>query len=550
MGRHSSDQTSSSSRARAGLALLLAGGVTAAAALAVPTLVGGTDRDSAQARGASSSPSASACPAPVELTAAPGTQAALGALSDAALGPGCATITVATGSSTATARWSATAGTSPATAWVGSSPVVLVGTAKQARSRGWERSAVSTEALRKAVGVSGIRLRSADPTRSDVALAGLTALAGTAYGGSLPSSIRYGAPEAADLGVIRLEHSLSPTVDEAAVLPEVTDAATFDKTVGFAVSTEASAAAFAAAHPQVSLVAAPIGPGAAVGLVIEAPEGASAAVRDAVTRIRELASGAAGGPILAAHGIRASTGGPAPTIPSSLTGSAGAAASAALPAQGAEGARAFWGAITTRISTLAVMDFSGSMVEALPGGEVAKIDILRKLAVDAYALASPRARSGLWGFTTVPGTAEPRVLKLAPLRVNMTRRDGTTHAQATVASFKKVAPRGGTPLYEAIRDAYSYAVDEYDPGFVNQILVVTDGADEDSTSTVDLKALKSFLSKTVNPKKPVRIIIVALNPKQNMSAMTAIARLTGGKAVSATTVSAVPRAVEEGLFTA
>lgn len=205
-----------------------------------------------------------------------------------------------------------------------------------------------------------------------------------------------------------------------------------------------------------------------------------------------------------------------------------------------------WSLMRTRISTLVVLDTSGSMDEGMPGGKASKIDVVRALAAQSYRVASPLARSGIVTFRADAG--KPAITTVAPLRRNDTAVGSTIHSSASTAALAKVPVGGGTPLFEAIRTAYDTATENYDPGYVNQVLVLTDGKNEDTTSRLTEAQLRAHLSKTYDEDKPVRIVAIAFNP-EDLKVLSRIVSPTKGKAVSAQTMAQVPEAVRLGLFT-
>ena len=394
----------------------------------------------------------------------------------------------------------------------------------------------------------GFTIDSPDPSTSAIGAAAFANLAGVANGGPLTAALDYADPSPGEMAVIKLEHALVTDQRKDAALPALKSLKESVARASAYVTTEADLARYAAADPVVAMTGFPIAGGrAALAWSVGVPAKADKATTDAAAELNRALATTAGRAALAAAGLRP-PGGPVPTaqapgvVPASLPADATPLTTAERTTVAGQ-----WTLMRTRISTLAVLDASGSMRDLMPGSTIPKIDVVRGLAVQSYKVASPKARSGIWAFHTNT-TLEPVIDKLAPLQRNDTMVGSVPHSLAAAASLGANSVGGGTPLYQAVRDAYTYANAQYDPAYVNQILVLTDGRNEDSSSTVTAEALIAHLKKSFDPKKPVRIICIALNP-DDLKTLEQIAAPTGGKAVSAGTMAEVPEAVRIGLFT-
>ena len=71
------------------------------------------------------------------------------------------------------------------------------------------------------------------------------------------------------------------------------------------------------------------------------------------------------------------------------------------------------------------------------------------------------------------------------------------------------AERTGTGLYDTILAAYKAATASWRPGEANQVVVFTDGRNEDDPVSIGLQQLATELKKAADPKRPVELTVVA-----------------------------------------
>ncbi len=89
----------------------------------------------------------------------------------------------------------------------------------------------------------------------------------------------------------------------------------------------------------------------------------------------------------------------------------------------------------------------------------------------------------------------------------------------------------------------------YAKGYTNQLIVLSDGANRDSSSAATLDGLLRYLRQARDPKRPVRIVCIGYGADADIKALTKIAETTGGRAALAKTPEEVPDAVRLALFT-
>lgn len=399
-----------------------------------------------------------------------------------------------------------------------------------------------------------LRVAIPEPTTSVTGALGFAALATAAAGGTLPSTIDYAKPTKAQRGVIFTEHGIAATAkDDLAALralgPLGAKVAPDDpKGPGVTVTTEAALVAHARTSPAGGLVALHLGEGA---LGISSPLVTVSAARAA--EIGDLASyltSDAGQQAVADAGLRAAGRAPDPAV-LSAAGLATTPAVATPVVNDATQVTTFtqtFAFMHQRISSLVVLDASGSMTDRVQGSEVSKIDLVRRLARATLTVSSPNARSGLVVFQS--GALNRIEIRTAvPLARNGSVRAGVVHSERMVKAVDAVKASGGTPLYNAIRLAYRQAQAKWDKNYVNQIVVLSDGANQDAVGSISLKQLLATLRSEADPRRPVKVILIGYGAGADLTALRTIAKAVKGKVGVIRTLGDVETATREALFT-
>lgn len=184
-----------------------------------------------------------------------------------------------------------------------------------------------------------------------------------------------------------------------------------------------------------------------------------------------------------------------------------------------------------RISSMIVLDASGSMLQPLPGTDKSKIQVIREAGVQSIKIASPRARTGLVSFHS--DDQDNMIVKLdQPIGVNGQIERGRPHSSWVHQRLINMRVGGGTPLYNGIRLAYSHLAKNYAPGQVNQLVVLSDGRNQDANGSISLQRLLNYIERTKDPEKPLRVIAVGIGMDADMAALQQIADATDGRAVA------------------
>ena len=138
---------------------------------------------------------------------------------------------------------------------------------------------------------------------------------------------------------------------------------------------------------------------------------------------------------------------------------------------------------------------------------------------------------GLWVFSTAQqGKRDYR--EVLPMRRLDSTVGGSSQASMLGAALDTMPSevRGDTGLYDTVLAAYREAQRNYNPGRENSVVVVTDGANEDTTGGISLDGLLGELRRLQGNGKPVSVVLVGVGPSTNLDAMRKIAQATGGSA--------------------
>jgi hypothetical protein len=243
-------------------------------------------------------------------------------------------------------------------------------------------------------------------------------------------------------------------------------------------------------------------------------------------RDRLAAQGLRGPDGVGGSGFNAPRGAPVDVTPSPPRGgqndqASGGAAAGGLDTAAVDRALKTWTTITAPARMLAVIDVSGSMKEQVPtAGNKTRLQVTVEAALRGLALLDDSWALGTWEFSTnLVGNRDWReLLPIGPLSAQRTR------AQQVLSQLR---PRADTGLYDTMLAAYKRVLDGYDPGRVNSIVMMTDGENDDPSGGLSLDGLLGEMKKLVDPKKPIRVIMIGIGTDVSESAMKAIAETAG-----------------------
>lgn len=186
--------------------------------------------------------------------------------------------------------------------------------------------------------------------------------------------------------------------------------------------------------------------------------------------------------------------------------------------------------VTVRSARLTtVVDVSGSMQSAVPGGGGSRLDATKASLLRAIDQFSQDEEIGLWEFATgLDGPHDYReIVPTAKLGAPVGGESNQRVRLSKAFQALKPMPNGATGLYDATLAVYRSAQASYVRGKLNAVVVLTDGADQDQHS-ISRSALISRLKEARDAKRPVPLIAIAIGPSADGRELDEIAEVTGG----------------------
>lgn len=193
-------------------------------------------------------------------------------------------------------------------------------------------------------------------------------------------------------------------------------------------------------------------------------------------------------------------------------------------------------------TTLAVIDTSGSMVVQVAGsGGRTRLDVAVAALQEAYTLAAQDSNLGLWQFSrALEGDADYR--ELVPIGPMSEPIDGVSRRNALSARSAELKADGDTGLYDTALAAFRKLTAAYTPGRPNQVVLLTDGRNEDQGS-ISLDDLIATLRQEFNPERPVHLITIAYGDQADTQALQRISTVTDAKSYPALDENSVSQVI-------
>jgi Ca-activated chloride channel homolog len=175
---------------------------------------------------------------------------------------------------------------------------------------------------------------------------------------------------------------------------------------------------------------------------------------------------------------------------------------------------AAWNVKDRRSSTLLVIDVSGSMSAAAPGSRTPLIQLVQRGALAVGRLLPDESALGLWAFGSRldPPRDYQVLLATEPLSAR--------HRQDLSRAVSKLTTRAtGTGLYDTILASYRSATATYRKGLGNQVVVFTDGRNEDDLGSINAQQLGAALRRATDEKRPVELTVVAFGSQPEVKVL-------------------------------
>jgi Ca-activated chloride channel family protein len=168
-----------------------------------------------------------------------------------------------------------------------------------------------------------------------------------------------------------------------------------------------------------------------------------------------------------------------------------------------------WHVLTTwhpdqrRANILVVVDVSASQGNTAPGSNVPLFQVVQQGVTQLATLLPPTSHLGLWkfGYQLSPPNDYQVLAPTAALDPGQQQRFATATEQLT-------AQTTGTALYDTILAAYKDQQAHFRHGMPNEVLIFTDGKNEDAPDSISIDQLKANLAAT-DPTKRVQIGVLA-----------------------------------------
>ncbi len=185
-----------------------------------------------------------------------------------------------------------------------------------------------------------------------------------------------------------------------------------------------------------------------------------------------------------------------------------------------------WAGVNLSARIQVLLDVSGSMNEPVPGTGKNRMSVTLQAAELGIGLMKPTTKIGVWTFSTNLDGEKKDYKELIPVRpVAEQLSNGALNTLGGV----KALENGATGLYDSTLAAYKSATQNFEPGRINLVVVLTDGRNEDSDG-ISRQQLLTELGKLRDPRRPVQVVGIGIGPDIDQAELKMIASATGGEA--------------------
>lgn len=207
-----------------------------------------------------------------------------------------------------------------------------------------------------------------------------------------------------------------------------------------------------------------------------------------------------------------------------------------------------WDVLRTDLRMLAVIDVSGSMLWPSTTPGMSRYDVTKGALKKGVSIIPAGSEVGGWLFSTDQGKGKD-YRELAPIRRLDAKVGNETHRQvlARLVESSEKHVEGDTGLYDSVWAAYQHMQDSYDGTFVNSVVVMTDGENDDPNGGLSLDDLLDKLDAAYDAERPVRIITIGMG-EASPTALQQIADETGGNSHIAETPDDIERVFVQALL--
>nr|WP_296768410.1 substrate-binding domain-containing protein [Rhodococcus sp. (in: high G+C Gram-positive bacteria)] len=188
---------------------------------------------------------------------------------------------------------------------------------------------------------------------------------------------------------------------------------------------------------------------------------------------------------------------------------------------------------------LVMEDVSGSM--GYSAGADSRIGLTVQASNTGNRLFPDNAAMGLWAFSIGLGGGSQDYRELVPIRRLDEDVDGTSQRNLLVQQTGTLPGLvgGGTGLYDTTLAAFRKVKEGYDPDYINSVIILTDGSNEDPGS-ISLDELLGTLRSEQDPSKPVIIVTIGITEDADAGVLQQISAATGGTSFLARNPAEIP----------
>ncbi|KRE39459.1 hypothetical protein ASG73_03845 [Janibacter sp. Soil728] len=207
-----------------------------------------------------------------------------------------------------------------------------------------------------------------------------------------------------------------------------------------------------------------------------------------------------------------------------------------------------WDKMRTDMRMLAVVDASGSMERPSPTPGMTRWEVTKGALSKGASILPAGSEVGAWIFSTDQSKGKD-YRQISPVK-RLDSADGAGSHRDKLGKLIEGSDQylgGDTALYDSIWAAHQKMVKEYDPEYVNSIVVFTDGENDDPNGGLTLKQLLTKLDDAYDSKKPVRVITIGMG-EANPTALQKISDETGGTSYIAETPDDIERVFVQALL--
>lgn len=153
---------------------------------------------------------------------------------------------------------------------------------------------------------------------------------------------------------------------------------------------------------------------------------------------------------------------------------------------------------------LLVIDISGSMAEPAAGSNTPLIEFVRDGILSLAELLPDDSQLALWRFGAQLDPPRDYMEVLPRAAMDEAHREDLAEAVDSL-----VAEDTGTGLYDTVLAAYLAARESYRDGTPNQVIVFTDGRNQDDPDSITAEQLSEELAEAHDPERPVQLSVIS-----------------------------------------